>query len=819
MSSFSLSQALSNQRRISDALENSVSVKRNRVEEGPAGIPVQDQLLSSLAEAADWIVRTNNVEKNLELEMRLGMVSQPSRRWLSRGKQKRAHSIGDQQRKDHLLNFKAGVDEYHANQVKENLIHAGFVATTLPVQTLHCSPGYRYEILPSENKYSHGRPRVLIEAKDRLYTQDVALLAHDYDIRFGLAQERKIETPPSGFDPDAWDMQRVKKRTEYKHAQSARHSQLASTMKQSLPACPWRVDYTELQVRRRGNDTGGSSNGGGTIDSKEFEVEVELDAKVGRQWLELAIARGGALAPSTVPVEQDQFIGTTMWLRDELMAILELIAPCHLEEGLDQFETVLQRQELDVARRRYFRPVHMLNRIIQGENAATARAALLTEAPNKPQFLGSMPINLYRRSFVNYVLDPVVAQCPPRDTTTTSSTATPPEHPLDTYFIAEKSDGVRYLLYTMTVPPTDGQGGGSDQVIAVLMDRSCTFFTFAGSELLGRALGPGHVLDGEVVFHRDLKRSIFLIFDVLCWQERAMVGQVFAERFRRIQQEIIPLYTQNIRAQQPYTALPKEYYQRGLPEAERYLLLQGKHFYRLSEISTLIQRAHGGGSHIAYGGERIYKDTTPTDLLPGSGRLYPRAHHPTDGIIFQPNGAYVFGKHYELLKWKWADLRSIDLLIDPHGEERRDNSVTNENLYLLCAGPDNSLINCTKRGDVNVGLGPFDALRLMAEQDQVRRIRQSEGGTGANGSGGLIAEVAYDLRFGQWRYLKMRVDKQDPNYIDSVLGVFTEQAEAISEAELEYTLLCATQGYVADYDKHMAKMMEQLLAWQRGGRR
>jgi hypothetical protein len=83
----------------------------------------------------------------------------------------------------------------------------------------------------------------------------------------------------------------------------------------------------------------------------------------------------------------------------------------------------------------------------------------------------------------------------------------------------------------------------------------------------------------------------------------------------------------------------------------------------------------------------------------------------------------------------------------------------------------------------------------------------------------LIAEVAYDLRFGQWRYLKMRVDKQDPNYIDSVLGVFTEQAEAISEAELEYTLLCATQGYVADYDKHMAKMMEQLLAWQRAGRR
>jgi hypothetical protein len=817
---FSLSNALQNQKRISEAVENSALLKRDRVEESPPGIPVGDQVLASLAEAADWIIRSNRMDQNLELEMRLGLISQPSRRWLHRGKLKRAHVVSEKQRSDSILNFKAGVDEYYAHQVKENLVGAGFVATTLPIQTLHCQERLRYQILSSEATTNGGRenPRIIMEMKERLYTQDVAMLAHDYDLRFGLALEQKINTSPSNFDPRAWEMQRVKKRTEYRHPRSAQQGNGAS----SSSPCPWRVDYTELLVRRRGTagnaaniNAGNNSNSSGTIDSKEFEIEVELDSRVARQWLQMAFDRGGALTASTAAPGQDRFINTTTWLRDELVAILEHISPCHVEEGIENFETPLYRQELDYSSTTFFRPMHMLNRIVRGESPAVARSSLYNDASSSsrgvsvPDFLGSMPINLYRRSYVNYVVDPISNQ------QATNGTAPQPVSSgllsdQDTYFIAEKSDGVRYLLYTVSVPANPPQYP-TPRVVAVLMDRSRTLFQFVGSDVLGQALGAGHVLDGEIVFHRDLKRSVFLIFDVLCWQERSLVGSSFAYRYNIISQQIIPTYAQNMRSIHPFPAPTSDYAANGFPEKERLLLLQGKHFYRLTEISLLLQRARSAGAHVAHGGERIYKDDTKCDLLPGSGFLFSRSHHPTDGIIFQPNGSYVFGKHYELLKWKWADLRSVDLAVDPQPNERPDGAITNQNLYLLCSGPDDTRVNCTKRGDVNVGLGVFDALRLMAELDYIRRLRQQS-------SGGLIAEVAYDLRFGQWRYIKMRVDKTDPNFIDSVLGVFTEQAEAISEAELEYSLLCATQDQAQDYDKHMMKMMEQLLIWQRRGR-
>jgi hypothetical protein len=458
----------------------------------------------------------------------------------------------------------------------------------------------------------------------------------------------------------------------------------------------------------------------------------------------------------------------------------------------------------------------MLNRIVRGESPAVARSSLYDASSSSrgvsvPDFLGSMPINLYRRSYMNYVVDPISNKIAANEPVPSQPVSSGVLSDQDTYFIAEKSDGVRYLLYTVSVPANPPQFP-TTRVIAVLMDRSRTLFQFVGSEILGQALGAGHVLDGEIVFHRDIKRSVFLIFDVLCWQERTLVGYSFAYRYNIITQQIVPTYTQNMRSIQPFSAPTSDYAVHGLPEKERFLLLQGKHFYRLTEISLLLQRARSAGAHVAHGGERIYKDDTRCDLLPGSGFLFARSHHPTDGIIFQPNGPYVFGKHYELLKWKWADLRSVDLAVDPQPNERHDGTISNQNLYLLCSGPDDTRVNCTKRGDVNVGLGVFDALRLMAELDYIRRLRQQS-------SGGLIAEVAYDLRFGQWRYIKMRVDKTDPNFIDSVLGVFTEQAEAISEAELEYSLLCATQGQAQDYDKHMMRMMEQLLVWQRRGRR
>lgn len=77
-----------------------------------------------------------------------------------------------------------------------------------------------------------------------------------------------------------------------------------------------------------------------------------------------------------------------------------------------------------------------------------------------------------------------------------------------------------------------------------------------------------------------------------------------------------------------------------------------------------------------------------------------------------------------------------------------------------------------------------------------------------------IVEVAYDISIGMWSYLHLRKDKDKPNFIDSVMGVFMEQAESISIQELKYTLNASSHGLDNDYELQIEKMQEQLFDWQ-----
>ena len=66
-----------------------------------------------------------------------------------------------------------------------------------------------------------------------------------------------------------------------------------------------------------------------------------------------------------------------------------------------------------------------------------------------------------------------------------------------------------------------------------------------------------------------------------------------------------------------------------------------------------------------------------------------------------------------------------------------------------------------------------------------------------------------------WGYCQIRKDKNQPNYIDSVLGVFIEQAESIGVEELEFTLNAAAKSLESDFDSELLKMKKSLIAWQR----
>jgi hypothetical protein len=57
------------------------------------------------------------------------------------------------------------------------------------------------------------------------------------------------------------------------------------------------------------------------------------------------------------------------------------------------------------------------------------------------------------------------------------------------------------------------------------------------------------------------------------------------------------------------------------------------------------------------------------------------------------------------------------------------------------------------------------------------------------------------------------IDKTEPNYIDTVIGVFMEQAEGISVEELQYRMLMKSDS-ADDYNAHLHKMKIKLLDWQ-----
>ena len=80
-----------------------------------------------------------------------------------------------------------------------------------------------------------------------------------------------------------------------------------------------------------------------------------------------------------------------------------------------------------------------------------------------------MPINLTRRNLLQVQRNP--------------------------YFLAEKSDGVRYLLYVVSAGAAHGGGAAgagaaveAGQPVALLVNRSCSVFALQGAAAIGAAL-------------------------------------------------------------------------------------------------------------------------------------------------------------------------------------------------------------------------------------------------------------------------------------------------------------------------------------------
>lgn len=558
------------------------------------------------------------------------------------------------------------------------------------------------------------------ETKKHFRRADVAMLSYDYDLRIDVA----TETPISLESLSTWMQQRKKRRYTF-------------TAK-NLSA-PWKIDLTHIECTKNGAMNSNSSNSNisdsvsGSDSEKEIELEFELLPTAKFHWLK--------------ETNETKVKEMTKFMAEQLLSLVDYCIPF-------DSDTALESSVEAVVNADFVGPIHKLNASILPQTQSSSRQ---NGEANSIDFLGSMPVNLTRQSLATVLAND--------------------------YFMTEKSDGVRYLLYVVS--------DGSGKPTAVLFDRAKNIFRFRGSCEVGSALGQGTVLDGELVFNLKFKTHAFLVFDVLLWQGLSQLQKPFLDRLNLIKDVILANYSKNI-----------EKLLHRSSSAARPINLIRKTFVRKEEgIQTLLSKIHFDAS----GSHRIFFDSD-------------RRNHRTDGIIFQPNGPYVPHRHFGLLKWKWADLRSVDLAVKISRMPMNGNLMDSDrrvSLSLVCAGPDNTEINCSQRGDASVGLGVFDSYRLMAEVEDYL----------LPGSPRAVVEVAYDAMAGMWTYLQHRPDKRQANYIDTVLGVFIEQAEAIGVDELEFMLNSATfpldsigskaEGLAMDFQSQMNNHAKSLVEIQR----
>jgi hypothetical protein len=664
---------------------------------------------------------------------RKGICVDPEDRW-----QKEQLNRVDPDARTH---FKAGIDESLAKKLKillanrKDLIHKNLEGQILFVN----NDGNRYEVNPKTNKLT-------CEKKNKFKTYEISLFSHDYDLRIACATENKVELLQTYESmKSTFTMERHKSRTSYEKSSNAF----------------WKIDFTEVISKSSSSSSTTSTtkkNGSSSTTStysfadaqekgkkeeqeqaREYELEFELKPNALTSWLKCS---------------EKEIQKVTGEICKELLEFLNYCIPSWMDTKEEIVLSPVEKASVE-------NEVRELNSRLRGGGGES-----------KTEFLGSMPINLFRSS-----LDVVLKS---------------------DYYLTEKTDGVRYLFYIV-----GGGGAGGSGNRCFFMNRSIKYFDFPPfSNIIANCFPASTILDGEIVFNFKLKKSIFLIFFILCYNCDSFINNSFEKRYEFLKTTVIPSYEHNYQRQcnALKTANP------NLPIHSLFTCYY-KRFLKKEKLSTLLKCFHEESCERMY---REDKNVNESDNETDVNGL--RSDHKTDGIIFQPDSPYKIGKCYDLLKWKWSDLRSVDLKVVSRSSFyniHQLHMISASDLFLTCTGPDNSSINISKRGDYNVGLSEFDTARLLSEIEEL----------GASKLHSLIIEVIYDTTIGKWIYSKIRSDKKDPNYIDSVLGVFIEQAEAITIEELEYSIISSVKNFPQDYSIRLVKPKAQLLDWQRNLRK
>ncbi|KAH8673722.1 mRNA capping enzyme, catalytic domain-containing protein [Xylariales sp. PMI_506] len=302
------------------------------------------------------------------------------------------------------------------------------------------------------------------------------------------------------------------------------------------------------------------------------------------------------------------------------------------------------------------------------------------------------------------------------------------------YYLCEKSDGIRYLLYLTD----DGNGGESHYLIDRKNDywwiKGAHFPTASGEETFHQ----GTLLDGELVMDTlpdGRQEPIYLVFDCLAWNGQNLMGRGLQKRFGYFQENIM----------NPYKALYKKY-----PEEKKYqpFILSYKDM------------------QFAYHVDAVFN------------QVIKNLKHGNDGLIFTCiRTEYKHGTDPHILKWKPAEENTVDFqwklhfaTVPPDDADRAEGisepyvdyeSVPHVQLWVWHGGD-----QYRPFGELYLSESEWEELKALNEPLDERVVE------------------AYKDEQRRWRFYRFRDDKHNGNHFNVVNSVLESIEDRVTKEDL-----------------------------------
>jgi len=329
------------------------------------------------------------------------------------------------------------------------------------------------------------------------------------------------------------------------------------------------------------------------------------------------------------------------------------------------------------------------------------------------------------------------------------------------FYVCEKSDGIRCLLYFTNEPELDQFGQqvfDNNQPVMkeahYLIDRKNDYYSIPNlhfplaaapnKEVDWASYHKDSLLDGELLWdeYPDGRRVMkFLVFDCLVLDKQNLTGRTLDKRLAYFMDKVYA----------PYARLRERF-----PE----------------DCEAFVFTVEKKSFQFGYGTKMMFED------------ILPNVPHGSDGLIFTCVGTpYKMGTDENILKWKPANENTVDfkmgLEFPPFPIEADDVESGDEGAYCdldYDAMPKITLhIHHGDRDD-----RPYEP--MYATPDEWEKMKQwaIERQDGLHGQ---IVECHKDEE-NRWRFNRFREDKTDANYVTTVTKVIESIEDSVSMEEL-----------------------------------